>query len=133
MYGQDMDSPFALHSTCWELMELKKHPNKTVTDLAIRLSKKEPFPPKFQKATPLQLMQSYADSTASGAASKLKEGVASVSHKTSPAAAPKANKRAAAAAAGPSTSEAGGDGGGGGSKGKKKKKVPFAKPKGRPK
>ena len=67
MYGNDMDSPAVLHSTCWELMELKKNNHATVADLARKLSAKEPFPPRFNKSTPLQLIQSYADANLAAA------------------------------------------------------------------
>ena len=59
--GADIDSPAAIHSTAWQLSELKVHYHPTVRELAAKLAAREPLPPKFLNATPLSLMNNYSD------------------------------------------------------------------------
>ena len=42
--GGDIDSPAAIHSTAWQLAELRRHYHPTVRDLAAKLAAREPFP-----------------------------------------------------------------------------------------
>ena len=57
----DIDSPAAIHSTAWQLAELRKHYHPTVNELATRLAAREPFGTNFLRATPLSLMHIYSD------------------------------------------------------------------------
>ena len=59
--GADIDSPAAIHSTAWQLAELRKHYHPTVRDLAAKLAAREPFPNNFLRATPLGIMNTYSD------------------------------------------------------------------------
>ena len=57
----DIDSPAAIHSTAWQLSELRKHYHPTVRELASKLAMREPFPTSFLRATPLSIMNAYSD------------------------------------------------------------------------
>jgi nucleolar complex protein 3 len=59
--GIDIDSPTALHSTAWQLSELRRHYHPVVSELAAKLAAREVFPPRFLNATPLAIMDSYSD------------------------------------------------------------------------
>ena len=56
----DIDAPIALHSTAWQLSELRRHYHPVVSELAAKVAAQQPLAPKFAKATPLSLMNSYS-------------------------------------------------------------------------
>lgn len=59
--GGDIDSPAAIHSTAWQLAELRRHYHPTVRELAAKLAAREPFPNNFLRATPQSIMNTYSD------------------------------------------------------------------------
>lgn len=61
MESGDIDSTAALHSTLWQLTELRRHYHPTVSELAGKLINKESFPARFHQSTPIGLMNAYSD------------------------------------------------------------------------
>lgn len=60
---QDVDSPAALASTAWSLVLLSRHFHPPVAQLARKLARAEPLPPRLANATPLKLMAAYSEAT----------------------------------------------------------------------
>jgi hypothetical protein len=58
---QDVDSPAALGSTAWSLVLLCRHYHPPVAQLARKLARAEPLPPRLANVTPLKLMASYSE------------------------------------------------------------------------